>query len=48
MGQGGATALHLAAYYNFLEIAELLLGAGASADAKNNVRAGCSYLGAVC
>ena len=40
--QGGYTALHQAALNNSLEVAELLLGAGASVDAKGNVRAGCS------
>ena len=37
-----STALHIAAPNNFLEVAELLLGAGASVDIKNKVRAGCS------
>ena len=41
MGQAGFTALHKAALMNFLEVAELLLGAGASVDAKNNVSAVC-------
>jgi len=35
-GWGGYTALHFAARYNFLEVAELLLGAGASVDVKTN------------
>ena len=48
VGQFGWTALHYAANYNRLEVAELLLGAGASVDAKDTVRAGCSCLGAVC
>ena len=48
MGQRWHTALHTAAYYNFLEVVELLLGAGASVDAQENVRAGCSCLGAEC
>ena len=47
VGQWGSPALHWAAIKNSLEVAELLLGAGASVDAKNKVRAGCSYLGAV-
>ena len=42
VGQGGTTALHFAARYNSLEVAQLLLGAGASVKAKDNVRAGCS------
>ena len=48
VGQNEETALHLATCYNFLEVAELLLGAGASVDAKNIVRPGCSCLGAMC
>ena len=48
VGQFGTTALHRAAMYNRLEVAELLLGAGASVDAKDKVRAGCSCLGAGC
>ena len=44
----GETALHYAAIYNRLEMAELLLGAGASVDANDKVRAGCSCLGGVC
>ena len=48
VGQDRWTALQCAAYLNSLEVAELLLGAGASVDAKSEVRAGCSYLGDVC
>ena len=40
--QGGRTALHLAARNNRLEVAQLLLGAGAPADAKDTVSVGCS------
>ena len=46
--QGGITALHTAASKNSLEMAELLLGAGASVDARDRVRAGCSWLATVC
>ena len=46
--QDGETALHQAARYHSLEMAELLLGARASVDATNKVRAGCSCLGAGC
>ena len=42
VGQIGHTALHIAVQYNFLEVAQLLLGAGASVDARNKVKAGCS------
>ena len=48
VGQSGTTALDWAASNNSLEMAELLLGAGASVDAKNRVRAGCTCLGAGC
>ena len=48
VGQPRFTALHYAARDNRLEVAELLLGAGASVDAKNKVRAGCSCRDAVC
>ena len=41
MGQGRRTALRWAASKNSLGVAELLLGAGASVDVKNEVRAGC-------
>ena len=46
VGQGGFTALHWAAYKNSLEVAEVLVAANANVDIKNNVRAGCSWLGA--
>ena len=44
--QAGWTALHMAAYDNFLEVAEVLVAANANVDIKNKVRAGCSWLGA--
>ena len=44
MDQNGKTALHKAAEKNSLEVAQLLLGAGAAVDAKNNVRAGSTWL----
>ena len=48
VGQDEATVLHQPASRNFLKMAELLLGAGASVDAKSNVRPGCSCLVAEC
>ena len=48
VGQYGHTSLHLAANENSLEVAELLLGAGASVDIESKVRAACSCLVAVC
>jgi len=38
VGQYGKTALHWAARHNSLEVAKLLLGAGAAADVKDKVR----------
>ena len=40
------TALHRAACNNSLEVAEVLVAANANVDIVNNVRAGCSWLGA--
>ena len=37
VGQYGKTALHWAARHNSLEVAKLLLGAGAAADVKDKV-----------
>ena len=51
VGQFGTTALHWATLndsHSHSEMAELLLGAGASVDAKTKVRAGCCSLGAGC
>ena len=50
VGQDGSycTALHHAATENSMEVAELFLGAGASVDIKDHVRAGCSCIGAEC
>lgn len=42
LGQGGWTALHLAAQKNSFGVAEKLLDAKAKVDTTNNVRAGCS------
>ena len=44
VGQNGSTALHLAAWNNSLEVAEVLVAANANEDIKNKVRAGCSWL----
>jgi len=44
--QSGWTALHMAAKRNFLEVAEVLVAANANVDIKDNVRVGCSWLGA--
>ena len=46
VGQRGETALHKAADKNSPEVAEVLLAANANVDIVNNVRAGCSWLGA--
>ena len=44
--KNGDTALHEAAAYNSLEVAEALIAANANLDIKDQVRAGCSWLGA--
>ena len=44
VGQNGYTALHKAAWDNWLEVAEVLVAANANLDIKTNVRAGCSWL----
>ena len=46
VAQNGRTALHVAAQNNSLEVAEVLVAANANADIKDDVRAGCSWLGA--
>ena len=45
--QGGCTALHVAAAKDWLDIAELLLSAGAAVDAETNVSAHWAWLSAV-
>ena len=42
VGQYAETALHEAAAYNSLEVAEVLVAANANVDIKTKVRAGCS------
>lgn len=46
VGQDGSSALHWAASNNSPEVAQMLVAAKANMDIKNNVRAGCSWLGA--
>ena len=46
--QNGWTLLHKAAYDNSVEVAELVLRAGAKVDTKGNVRAACGWHGATC
>ena len=41
----GETALHMAAWNNSLEVAEVLVGANANVDIVDRVRASCSWLG---
>ena len=43
-GQLGVTPLHLAASYSQVEVAEILIAAGADMDAKNIVTAPCAFL----
>ena len=41
--KNGWTLLHKAAYDNSVDVAELVLRAGAKVDTKGNVRAACGY-----
>ena len=46
VGKFGNTALHEAAENNSVEVDEVLVAAKANVDIRNDVRAGCSWLGA--